>query len=236
MKIDVIDMFSGCGGMSWGFKNAELQGAEYRLIGAIDIDRHANATYERNLGIKPAEIDIAMLDSDDDLLAEFLGGIDRDPDNPLVLIGCAPCQGFSSHRKKDPRKDERNSLIEHFGSVAAKIQPDVVVMENVPDIFAKKHWKHYSVMRDMLKEAGYVVRARIYNLAEFGVPQERFRATILAFRHRCTTSFGSCSGSIHHRGTTASRARKGWGDDFDSYCGSSGLASNLDRFLGWLAH
>lgn len=102
------------------------------------------------------------------------------PGLPLVLIGCAPCQGFSSHRKKDPRKDERNDLIACFAKIAVELQPDIVLMENVPELLHAKHWKHFTEFKRTLEAAGYTVRAQIHNAAEYGVPQERFRALVIA--------------------------------------------------------
>jgi DNA (cytosine-5)-methyltransferase 1 len=183
MEIDVIDMFCGCGGVSQGFLSANSADLTFRIIGALDIDPHAVATYHRNIGLKPSQEDITNLSTDNEKLSKFMEGLDRRKQNPLVLIGCAPCQGFSSHRKKDKRTDMRNSLLEHFGEVAIKINPDVIMMENVPDMFADKHWDHFEVTKRRLEDAGYHIQARIYNLAEFGVPQERFRALVLAFKH-----------------------------------------------------
>jgi len=57
-------------------------------------------------------------------------------------------------------------------------------MENVPEMMQSKHWRHFSSWKQTLEDAGYNVRARIYNLAQFGVPQERYRALIIASRSR----------------------------------------------------
>ena len=126
-------------------------------------------------------MDVSLLTSPQrlrDVLDEW--GIDRA--RPLIAVGCAPCQGFSSHRKKDPRIDERNSLLVRFGTVLSHLKPDIAIMENVPEIFQEQHWKHFAQWRRTLTHAGYSIRAKIYNLAQFGVPQERFRALIIAAR------------------------------------------------------
>jgi len=187
-EVQVIDLFSGCGGMSCGFMLAETKNVRFKLLGGMDIDPHANSTYQRMLG-RPA---IAMSALD---LLDKEGALDGalkewgyKPELPLVLIGCAPCQGFSSHRKKDPRKDERNNLIACFAKIAVTLQPDVVLMENVPELLHAKHWKHYSEFRRILAGAGYKVRAQIHNAAEYGVPQERFRALVIASKSEQLTN------------------------------------------------
>lgn len=197
IDIQVIDLFSGCGGMSCGFSMAETKSVTYKLLGGLDIDRHANATYESMLKRPALNMSATELLTDD--------GLDRalttwgyDKNKPLILIGCAPCQGFSSHRKKDPRIDERNDLIKVFAEVVCKLRPDIVVMENVPEILHSKHWNYFSSFKKTLESDGYHVRARLHNAAEYGVPQERYRALVIASRSKqkihmpiMTNSYGS---------------------------------------------
>jgi DNA (cytosine-5)-methyltransferase 1 len=179
--VQVIDMFSGCGGMSYGFRMAATNHVRYEILGGLDVDRHANATYERMLGRPALHQDVRELTGRKALNAA-LKAWGYNPELPLVLIGCAPCQGFSSHRKKDPRKDQRNELLAAFGEIAAMLKPNVVVAENVPEMLHRDHWPHFEAFRGQSKRSGYETRARIFNLAAFGVPQERYRALVLASR------------------------------------------------------
>lgn len=179
-RVQVVDLFAGCGGMSFGFHKAKTSRLRFDVRGALDIDPHACATYRRMLGVEPILGDVRELTKPKGLKrAVSQWGVD---DDPLLLIGCAPCQGFSSHRKKDPRADNRNQLLEAFANVATRLRPAVVVMENVPEMLREEHWDHFAAWRDTMVRAGYTVRARIYNLAQFGVPQERFRALVIAAR------------------------------------------------------
>jgi DNA (cytosine-5)-methyltransferase 1 len=100
----------------------------------------------------------------------------------LLLVGCSPCQGFAAHRKSITDHDPRRNLFVDFCRVAAAVRPDAILLENVPDIFSADHWRHFLAGRRHLVQAGYTVRGGIYNLAGFGLPQERFRAVIMAFR------------------------------------------------------
>lgn len=102
----------------------------------------------------------------------------------LILIGCAPCQGFAAHRKAIQGKDLRRHLFVVFARLVAKLHPDAVFVENVPDIFSERNWPYFAEAKRIMEEAGYLVRSRIYNFADFGLPQERFRAVVLAHPFR----------------------------------------------------
>ena len=178
--IDVVDMFSGCGGMSAGFLSVNGQVPAYRIAGAIDIDKVANRSFEINIGVKPLHADIGELARKPNLLASVIGTVRPDPSRRLILIGCAPCQGFSSHRNQAGSNDPRNSLFVDFARIAAKLRPAAVVVENVPELLTDRYWPFVVHARNILKKAGYFVYLGVHNMAEFGVPQERFRALMLA--------------------------------------------------------
>jgi DNA (cytosine-5)-methyltransferase 1 len=175
---DVIDMFSGCGGMSAGFRAVNGVLPCYRIAAAVDIDKVANRTYAANFGIEPAHMDIARVARGRKLLNTIESS--RRPDSPLVLIGCAPCQGFSSHRNKAGESDERNSLFDDFARIAVRLRPAAIVVENVPEILTERYWPYVQQARKRLEKAGYYVHLTVHNMAEFGVAQERFRALMIA--------------------------------------------------------
>lgn len=179
--VQVIDLFSGCGGMSHGFLSSSPKDLKYKILGGLDVDKHAAKTYRRMIGRPCLEMDVCDL-AQPAALSEALGSWGYDPELPLILIGCAPCQGFSSHRKKDKRQDIRNNLLSAFAKIVALIEPDLVVMENVPEMLYQEHWHHFQAFKEALAEDGYHLRARVENLATFGVPQERYRALVLASR------------------------------------------------------
>lgn len=170
--------------MSAGFY--ALNGAlpAYRLALAIDSDEVANETYARNLPLMPTHADIEQLARDPSRFSDLIRTVRQSPDHPLVLIGCAPCQGFSSHRNASGADDPRNTLFGDFASLAVAAQPDAVIVENVPELLTDRNWPYVAAARDMLREAGYHVYVGAHNMAEFGVPQERFRAVLIAMRRR----------------------------------------------------
>lgn len=180
--IQVVDIFSGCGGMSAGFLSTNGLLPAYRLLAAADIDATANATYRANLGLEPALVDVHEM-ARRPSQSRFIKHIEKTRDgSPLVLIGCAPCQGFSSHRNSAGRTDPRNGLFADFVTLAIRLQPDVIVGENVPELLTDAYWPHVKSARDRLERAGYFVHLSVHNMAEFGVPQQRFRVLLLAAR------------------------------------------------------
>src|SRR5437870_5731266 len=86
--LTVVDIFAGAGGTAVGFHKAGFQ-----VIGAVDIDVQANNTYERNIGLRPLDLDLLNVSPQN--LRKSLnlkrGKLD-------VLVGCPPCQGFSRLR------------------------------------------------------------------------------------------------------------------------------------------
>ena len=180
--IDVIDMFSGCGGMSAGFRAVNAFIPAFRLALAVDIDEVANRSYMANFGAMYVNEDVHELATDKSKLERLLRSSGRRGGRPLILIGCAPCQGFSSHRNAVGESDQRNSLFVDFARIAANLKPDAVVVENVPELLTTKYWMYVEEARRLLEAEGYFVHLGVHNMAEFGVPQERYRALMLALK------------------------------------------------------
>lgn len=178
--IDVIDFFSGCGGMSAGFRSVNGLVPAFRNILAVDINEAANETYEANLGITPKNADVHYLSTNLSEVDEMVRKSGRNRDNPLVVIGCAPCQGFSSHRNSDGDLDGRNGLFVDFARIATHLDPDFIVIENVPEICTDRYWPHVQQVWEMFERCGYDVHLEVHNMAHFGLPQERFRALMFA--------------------------------------------------------
>lgn len=176
--VDVLDFFCCAGGMSLGF--AVLNDC-FKVIGGIDINPIPLAAYKQNYHVPTLQADVATL-SEDPKEIEKTFGLSEKHKNPLVIIGCAPCQGFSAHRKRhyDKPEDSRNTLIGEFAAIAVKFNPDYVVMENVPEILTGKYKHHYEEAKAIFESYGYRIVQKIYNAAGFGVPQARTRAIIVA--------------------------------------------------------
>ena len=183
--IQLLDFFCGAGGTSLGFAALNQIVPAFKLLGGCDINKVSAETYSHNYNTKIINQDVTELAYDEDKLERLLDEIGYDSKKPTILIGCAPCQGFTSHRKKHwaDGDDGRNTLILAFAEIVKKMKPDVIIMENVPEFLSKKYWKYFSTAKKRFEESGYIVKQSIYNAASFGVPQERFRAIVIGMRH-----------------------------------------------------
>lgn len=183
--IQVLDFFCGAGGTSLGFAGLNNVVPAFKMLGGCDINLISASTYSRNYGTPMINRDIIELADDKNKLKELLNNIGYDPSKPTILIGCAPCQGFTSHRKKHwaaEDDDIRNNLVNIFAEIVEEIQPVAIVMENVPEFLSKKYWKYFSAAKKTYENNGYVVKESIYNAASFGVPQERFRSIVIGMK------------------------------------------------------
>lgn len=159
----VVDLFAGCGGLSYGFK---LAGFETLL--ALERDQWASETYQANHPyVNIITGDITQI-SDPQSLVEFpVDGV----------IGGPPCQGYSLSGNRDP-KDPRNSLFMDFIRFVNDLRADFFVMENVAGILSMKTRDGIYVKDIIFEEfeaAGYSVDVKILNAANYGVPQSRNR-------------------------------------------------------------
>jgi len=170
----LIDLFSGCGGSSLGFKEAG-----FKVVAAVDIDHWACETYALNVGIQPIEGDLRNVTGQQILEKAGLkrGEVD-------VVVGCPPCQGFSSLRrtKKGDSPDYRDDLLRVFAQRVIEIFPRMVVFENVPGIM---RGRGRTFLRKFIKEMeghGYFPIGNLLNAADFGVPQQRKRLILIFSR------------------------------------------------------
>lgn len=179
-EVLLVDFFSGAGGMSYGFDNTRHSGMSFRHLAAVDIDGLALKTLALNVPVPTFKLDIRDIAKNPELLQASVPELNPNRRSaPLVLIGCPPCQGFSAHRKKDERDDARNSLIMSFVEVVAHFRPDVIVMENVPEMLKGRFEHYYAAARKRLLKLGYSLSTEIVDTSLYGVPQRRRRAVVL---------------------------------------------------------
>jgi DNA (cytosine-5)-methyltransferase 1 len=175
----VIDFFCGCGGMSYGLANTRQSHLAYKVLAGFDIDKLALETYAANIEARAICMDLRKLAANPQELRELVPEFDPEKCRPLLFVGCAPCQGFSAHRKKDRRDDPRNSLMMAFAKICGAFRPDFVVMENVPEILNGRFRAYFDEAAKTLEQSKYALTKGIVDMSLYGVPQKRKRAIVL---------------------------------------------------------
>jgi DNA (cytosine-5)-methyltransferase 1 len=179
-----VDLFSGAGGMSYGFSSHPA----FKAAFAVDDQRgkpssgngtlECNQTYEANIGIKVREADISTYSPED--LAEEAR---LRPGRLAVLISCAPCTGFSRTLRRNHLKDDpRNQLVERTGHFVDFLRPKILLMENARELVNGNFSYHCDNLAEHLLGLGYSFRAEVHTLTRFGLPQVRERALVIAVR------------------------------------------------------
>ena len=169
-KINCIDLFCGAGGLTRGLLNSGIN-----VVAGYDIDTDCAFPYEKNNSAKFIKKDIGTLNGND--LRQHLIGLN----GPTLLAGCAPCQPFSTYSQRyETVGSEKWALLHQFARLISELKPDFVAMENVPQVV-----KH-SVFQDFestLVTLGYRFASEKVNCKDYGLPQGRKRAVLVASLH-----------------------------------------------------
>lgn len=165
-KLNCIDLFCGCGGLSKGF---ELAG--FNIVGGVDFNQPAINTYNKNFPHAKG-ICCDLLKMDKVLIVKEFGNLE----NIDVIIGGPPCQGFSAaNRWEKEQEDPRNKLFFEFVKFVDLAKPKAVVIENVRGIITRNNGYAKNRITEIFEERGYKVTHKILDASEYGVPQKRLR-------------------------------------------------------------
>lgn len=162
--LNVLDLFCGAGGLSYGFESAGFD-----IVVGIDNDAKALETFELNhKGSKSICGDITQITYEEHI-KPLLGGKRID-----VIIGGPPCQGMSL---SGPRQfdDPRNKLYLSYIRLVKEIQPKAFVIENVPGLVGLFGGQIKDSIIEKFTEMGYRIEYKILCSADYGVPQNRKR-------------------------------------------------------------
>ncbi len=162
--MEIVDLFSGCGGLSLGFQNAGFE-----IKSAFDKWEPAVKVYRENFNHPIYDTDLG---SEEGL--EFVKSL-----KPQMIIGGPPCQDFSSAGKRDETLG-RADLTVSFANIVSETQPEWLVMENVERIM-KSH-----ILKDALqifKNAGYGISYQVLDASYCGVPQARKRFFLVGHKY-----------------------------------------------------
>lgn len=167
--IEAVDLFCGAGGLTAGLRKAGI-----RVRAGYDIETKCRHAYEWNNGITFVDEDVSEVGAKD--VASWY----QSPTSVKLLAGCAPCQPFSTYNQgKDTTSDEKWPLLGAFARLIRQIQPELVTMENVPDV--TKHAIYHEFVA-ALKDEGYHVWSDAISCIDYGLPQNRRRHVLLASR------------------------------------------------------
>lgn len=162
-----VDLFCGVGGLSKGLSDAGLT-----IAAGIDNDPACEFAFKTNIDSSFRLEDVGTLESS--IVADLF------PRGSLrVLAGCAPCQPFSRYGRSAENRRGKWSLLADFARIACDLQPEVVTMENVPEVQLHPVFDRF---RRSLETAGYRIASDVLYCPCYGVPQRRKRLVLLASR------------------------------------------------------
>ncbi len=173
-QIRVASLFAGCGGLDYGF----LKNPRYEHVFVNDFDKDACNSYEKNFKIKPMCGDIKQIETIPDC---------------DIIIGGFPCQGFSMANPYRNENDKRNELYLEVLRLIKLKTPKYFLLENVKGLLNmggyettedKKNQtgKVMKIILNDLKECGYNVSFKLFDIKNYDVPQKRQRVIIIGVR------------------------------------------------------
>lgn len=163
--ISAVDLFCGAGGLTYGLSKSGI-----KVHAGYDIDSACKYPYEFNNDAAFCLQDVSEITGDE--LSKWY------PDEDVrLLAGCAPCQPFSTYSQgRDVSKDKKWPLLYEFARLIRELQPELVTMENVPDVV--KHGVYDDFVSELVSQ-GYHIWANAVYCPDYGLPQERTRHVLL---------------------------------------------------------
>lgn len=172
----VASLFCGCGGSDLGiignfkYNNKVFKKLPYELVYALDIDKNAILTHQRNFQCSKVICgDITNINSN------------QIPDHD-VLIGGFPCQSFSTVNPTKNPFDDRANLYKQMARILEEKQPKAFIAENVKGLMTLHKGGILKNVINAFEKAGYTVYWKLINAADYGVPQKRERIIIVGIR------------------------------------------------------
>ena len=168
LSISAVDLFCGVGGLTYG-----LQQVGINVVAGLDVDETCKYAFEENN-------DATFISKD---IRKFTGAelSELYPENSLkLLVGCAPCQPFSSHTRKNKNRssDDRWSLLDDFGRLIEEVKPHLIAFENVPLIRKENIFTNFC---NKLRSLNYHFDPElIVYCPDYGIPQKRCRLVLIA--------------------------------------------------------
>lgn len=168
-KYNIIDLFAGVGGLSYGFSKIE----DFNIIAANEIEKDISIAYTLNHpNVKMLNCDIA--DLTEERIFEAIGDAKID-----LIVGGPPCQSYSTLGKR--QMDDRANLFMQYKRILSIIRPKAFVFENVVGILSMDKGKLFKNIQAQFAELGYELKYQVLDAVDFGVPQHRERVILVGY-------------------------------------------------------
>ena len=182
--MNVISLFSGCGGLDLGFERAG-----FKIPVANEFDKGIWETFKVNHpNTKLIEGDVRQITKAD--IEKLLNGGEVDG-----IIGGPPCQSWSEAGSLRGIEDERGQLFYDYIRILKDFQPKFFLAENVSGMLADRHSDAVQNILHLFDDAGYDVSLTLVNAKNYGVAQERKRVFYIGFRKDLNIEFEFPKGS-----------------------------------------
>ena len=181
--MNVISLFSGCGGLDLGFEKAGFD-----IPIANEFDKTIWETFKANHpNTHLIEGDVRKITTE--AMAKY---IDGEVDG---IIGGPPCQSWSEAGSLKGIKDARGQLFFDYIRILKEFKPKFFLAENVSGMLADRHSEAVQNIVQMFEEVGYDVTLTLVNAKDYGVAEERKRVFYIGFRNDLNIQFGFPKGS-----------------------------------------
>jgi DNA (cytosine-5)-methyltransferase 1 len=169
--IKIGTLFSGIGAIETAFKRLKLK---HSIVFAGDIDPHVKKSYLANYKLNESDWhnDVTKFNAE-----KYKGKID-------LLVGGSPCQAFSMVGKRLGLEDIRGTLFYDFARIVSQTEPNVFIFENVKGLVNHDGGRTWQVVRQVFHDLGYKIFPMVLNSKDFGIPQNRERVFVVAFRDK----------------------------------------------------
>ena len=169
-KYNVVDLFSGVGGLSYGFSKMP----EFNILAANEIEKDISIAYTLN------HPNVAMLNCDinqltEEKFQEILKGKRVD-----LIVGGPPCQSYSTLGKR--QMDERANLFMQYKRILTILTPKAFVFENVSGILSMDKGRLFERVKSEFESLGYQLKYKLLDAVDYGVPQHRERVILVGFK------------------------------------------------------
>ena len=174
MAYKILDLFSGAGGFSKGFDDVD----GFHTVVATDFNMDALNTFKHNF----QDTDVIYGDITDNEVKETIINCAKQR-NVNMIIGGPPCQGFSNKGKKLGLDDPRNFLFLEYLDIVKRLNPHIFIIENVKAMLTAADGYFIEKIKEKISELGYYIDYGVLTSSDFGVPQKRERAIIVACKN-----------------------------------------------------